>query len=77
MIDLNEYVLRLDNLISNIQKLYKTSGPIENKTSKDILFQLNLLLEMHKDLHSCFYSKQVGVIAFNDTNLISGKDNLS
>lgn len=71
MEDLNEYVLVLDNFISNLQKLYKTSGPTEHEINKDILFRLNDLLEMHNNLQICLNSKKVGFTALNDANLIS------
>lgn len=73
MRDVEEYILKLDNLISNLQKLYKTSGPVELRTNKNILTYLRDLLELHKQLQLLmFNSKQEGVLALNDTNLISG-----
>ncbi len=52
--DLDEYSLRLDNLMSNLQKLYKTGGPAEEHISRSILFKLDLLLELHNDLQLWF-----------------------
>jgi hypothetical protein len=70
--DLDEYCLRLDNLISNLQKLYKTGGPAEEHISRFILFNLDLLLELHSDLQLCFSGVHGDVLFFHVTKLISG-----
>lgn len=58
--DLEEYILRLDNLINNLDKLYKTISPegviVRVERSHIILIKLNSLLEQHELLHACFFS---------------------
>ena len=71
MIEVEEYVLGLNNLISNLQKLYN-KNEVEFKSNKNILFQLNLLLENHKLLQLCLTSRQRGVLALDDSNLTRG-----
>jgi len=49
-----EYALRLDNLISNLEKVYKISGLAEFRTNKNILIQLDILIELHDVLNKIF-----------------------
>lgn len=71
--DLEEYVLRLDSLINNLDKFYKTKLPegFNAERSHNLLNQLNSLLELHELLQACISGKKDGVIASGNTNLIS------
>lgn len=75
MKDLEEYVLRLDSLINNLDRLYETKLPegINAEISHNLLNNLNFLLKQHELLQACLSGKKDGVIASGNTNLISDK----
>jgi len=71
--DIEEYVLRLDSFINNLDKFYNSKLP-ENfnaEKSQNLLYNLNSLLELHELLQECLWGKKDGVIASGNTNLIS------
>lgn len=75
MKDIEEYVLRLDSFINNLDKFYETKLPegINAERSHDLLIRLKFLLKQHELLQACLYGKNYGVIASGNTNLISDK----